>query len=105
MNTHTIKCLVEIERLEARLGRSKILHVIHAVVALILVPVQVRDCPFDLEAERLLPLVVLMLLHLLRDVHALNVVLETRQPVAQVKGTHQLIRLAPYGVRLRLVQV
>ena len=76
MNIHALQSLIEIKRYELGLGVSKVLIVVHPVVGLILEPVQIAHSPSDLEPVTLFLTVILLLLHLLRNVHSFNIELQ-----------------------------
>jgi hypothetical protein len=73
MSVHAVQSLVKIERSEEWLDLSEVVLVIHAVINLILEPIEVTESPFDFVSETGSFLIFLVLVHFLLNVHLLNI--------------------------------
>ena len=96
--------LFQVESLEFGPYVAKVLRVDHSVVLLVLVPVQIRDGPFSLVLGKTLLFVGGHLLILLRQVLALNVLLNRPQLVAKVERFEPLVELSLNFVMLWLFE-
>lgn len=86
---HTIQGLVKIKGHKLWLDISKVLSIIHAIVELVLEPVEITDSPLDLVPKTLPLLIVLMLLKFLSDIHPLDIELKRTELITHVKNIQQ----------------
>ena len=101
---HTFEGFVEIKRNEDWLWIPKILAIVHSIVGLILESIEVTDGPFYFEPVGLSLLIMVMLLHLLRDIHSFTVELQRRKFITSIESFCQFICALNNLVMLWFVQ-
>ena len=80
------KGLVQVEVLELGARIGEVFSFIHAVVLLILIAVQIGDCPVGLVLGKLFRLILIMLDKLLSDILPLNVFFQFGQLVTEIES-------------------
>ena len=93
MNIHALQSLIEIKRYELGLCVTKVLIVVHPVVCLILEPVQIANSPSDLEPITLFLTIILLFVHLLRNVHSFNIELQWCKFITFIEHINDVVHL------------
>ena len=74
VDVHALESVIKVKWLKLRLRRREILLVVHAVVKLVLEPIEVTVCPSYLKSVRFFLFVVLMFVKFFRYVHSFYIV-------------------------------